>query len=193
MLPLITLEVFLNDNKIQGIYDPGANITLLNSRIIKKMGLTTQKDRNTFQTVSSRKDFSGRLFARMKIHKIEKTVEVFVVDDENFEYDILLGLDTIKNFCLKQDYDLKIYQKINLENKKDEIKYINTKAENQEYLVNFNEGIPVEQFKAKLDHLSEEKKEKIQILINKYETIVAKNKFDVGQVKDHEAHKTSGT
>lgn len=124
----------------------------------------------------------------MKIHKIEKTVEVFVVDNENFEYDILLGLDTIKNFCLKQDYDLKIYQKIDLENKEDEIKYFNTNAEKQEHLVNFNGGIPVEQFKARLDHLSEEKKERIQILINKYETIFAKNKFDVGQVKHHEAH-----
>lgn len=188
MLPLITLEVYLNDNKIQGIYDPGANITFLNSKIIKKMSLTTQKDRNTFKTVSGRKDFSGRVSAKMKIHKIEKTVEVFVVDDENFEYDILLGLDTIKNFCLKQDYDLKIYQKIDLENKEDEIKYFNTNAENQEHLVNFNGGIPVEQFKARLDHLSEEKKERIQILINKYETIFAKNKFDVGQVKHHEAH-----
>lgn len=94
----------------------------------------------------------------MKIHKIEKAVEVFVVDDENFEYDILLGLDTIKNFCLKQDYDLKIYQKIKWENKEDEIKYVNTNVKTQEHLVNFNEGIPTEQFKAKLEHLPEEKK-----------------------------------
>ena len=188
LLPLITLEVFLNDNKIQGIYDPGANVTLLNSKIIKKMGLTTQKDRNTFKTVSGRKDFAGRLSAKIRIHKIEKTMEVFAVDDENFEYDILLGLDTIKNFCLKQDYDLNIYQKINLENKEDKIKDFGTNVENQEYSLNFNEGIPVEQFKAKLDHLSEEKKKIIQTMINKYETIFAQNKFDVGQVKDHEAH-----
>jgi len=152
------------------------------------MGLTTREDRNTFRTVSGRKDFSGRLSARMRIHKIEKTVEVFVVEDENFEYDILLGLDTISNFCLKQDYNLKIYQKISLENKEEEIKNLDTKEENQEHLVNFNEGIPVEKFEAKLDHLLEERKRSIKNLINKYETVFAKNKFDVGQVKDHEAH-----
>lgn len=152
------------------------------------MGLTTREDRNTFKTVSGRKDFSGRLSAKMRIHKIEKTVEVFVVEDENFGYDILLGLDTIKNFSLKQDYDLKIYQKRNLKNVEEKIENFETKVENQENLVNFNEGIPVEQFKAKLDHLSKERKRSIENLINKYETVFAKNKFDVGQVKDHEAY-----
>lgn len=152
------------------------------------MGLITQEDKNTFKTVSGRKDFSGRLSAKMRIHKIEKTVEVFVVDDENFEYDILLGLDTIKNFYLKQDYDLTIYQKLNWENKEEEIKDFNKKRDNQEYLVNFNEGIPVEQFEAKIDHLSKNKRKNIQNLINKYETAFAKNKFDVGKVKDYEAH-----
>lgn len=88
MLPLITLEVFLNDNKIRGIYDPSANVILLNSKIIKKMGLTTREDKNSFKTVSGRKDFSGKLSARMRIYKIEKTVDVFVVDDKNFGYDI---------------------------------------------------------------------------------------------------------
>lgn len=188
MPPLITLEVFLNGKRIQGIYDPGANVTLLNSRITKKMGLTTEDDRNTFRTVGGKKNFTGRLSTRMKIHKIEKTVEVFVVDDENFEYDILLGLDTIKNFCLKQDYDLKIYQKINLEDKEEEIRNLDTNKQIQENLVNFNEGIHTEQFRAKLDHLPSEKKKRIQILIKKHETVFARNKFDVGQVKDHEAH-----
>lgn len=75
-----------------------------------------------------------------------------------------------------------------MENKEDEIKNFNTNVENQEYLVNRNEGIPVEQFEAKLDHLSENRRKSIQFLINKYETVFAKNKFDVGQVKDHEAH-----
>lgn len=151
------------------------------------MGLITREDRNTFKTVGGRKNFTGRLSVKMKIHKIEKTAEVFVVEDENFEYDILLGLDTIKNFCLKQDYDLKIYQKIKSENKEDEIKNLKTNAETQEHLVNLNEGIPTEQLKAKLDHLPKDKKERIQTLISKHETIFARNKFDVGQVKDHEA------
>ncbi|KAK2578586.1 hypothetical protein KPH14_000920 [Odynerus spinipes] len=146
------------------------------------MGLNTQEDRITFRTVGGKKNFTGRLSTKMKIHKIEKTVEVFVVDDENFEYDILLGLDTIKNFCLKQDYDLKIYQKINSENKEDEIKYFNTNTEIQEYLINFNEGIPIDQFEAKLDYLPKEKKEKIQNLIDKHETTFARNKFDVAPV-----------
>lgn len=166
---------------MNAIYDSGANVTLLNSKIVRKMQLPMKEDRNTFKTVSGRKNVSGRLGVRLRIHKIEKMVNIFVVDDENFGYDILLGLDSIKNFCLKQEYDLKIYQR------EERISKMDSSIENKEYLVNFNEGIPTEQFDAKLEHLSGEKRKKLRLLIDKYESIFAKNKFDVGKVKDHEA------
>lgn len=145
------------------------------------MQLPIKEDKNSFKTVSGRKKVSGKLDARLKVHKIEKTINMFVVEDEDFGYDILLGLDSIKNFCLKQDYDLKIYQK------EEEIAKANASIGIKEYLVNFNEGIPIERFDAKLEHLPKEKKEKVKLLIDKYKAIFAKNKFDVGKVKDHEA------
>lgn len=166
---------------MNAIYDSGANVTLLNSKIVRKIQLPMKENRNTFKTVSGRKNVSGRLGARLRVHKIKKMVNIFVVDDENFGYDILLGLDSIKNFCLKQEYDFKIYQKEEANSK------MNPSIRNKKYLDNFNKGIPTKQFDAKLEHLPEEKRKELRLLINKYESIFAKNKFDVGKMKDYEA------
>ncbi|KAK2577718.1 hypothetical protein KPH14_012879 [Odynerus spinipes] len=145
------------------------------------MQLPIIEDRNTFKTFNGRKNVAGRISARLKVHKIEKMVNMFAVEDEDFGYDILLGLDSIQKFRLKQDYDFKIYQK------EEETQKTESSTRNKEHLVNFNEGIPIEQIKGKLEHLPEEKTKEVKYLIDKYESIFAKNKFDVGKVKDHEA------
>ena len=49
----------------------------------------------------------------MKIHNIEKEIEAYIIKNDNFSYDILLGLDVIKKFHLIQDDQLKILQKMN--------------------------------------------------------------------------------
>ena len=53
--------------------------------------------------------------------------------------------------------------------------------------VNFNEYIEVDNFEAALDHLTAEQKISIFSLMKKHESIFARNKFDVGTVKNHEA------
>ncbi|XP_025997227.1 uncharacterized protein LOC113005647 [Solenopsis invicta] len=87
------------------------------------MGLTTREDRNTFKTVSGRKDFSGRLSARMRIHKIEKTVEVFVVNDENFGSfeEHMEHLEKLLQAICKEGFRLK-FIKCNFA--KNEVKYL---------------------------------------------------------------------
>ena len=47
----------------------------------------------------------------VKIFNIEKEINVFVIDEENFDYDFLVGLDCIKKFQLIQDENLNISQK----------------------------------------------------------------------------------
>jgi len=51
---------------------------------------------------------------KIKIYKIEKVVDVFIIDKQNFKYDFLIGLDIIKEFKLIQNEDLQITQKDDL-------------------------------------------------------------------------------
>jgi len=37
---------------------------------------------------------------KIKIYNIEKTMDIFVIENENFNYDFLIGLDCIKKFKL---------------------------------------------------------------------------------------------
>lgn len=43
----------------------------------------------------------------MKINKTEEEIDVFVVRNDNFTYDLIPGLDAIKKFKLKQDENLR--------------------------------------------------------------------------------------
>lgn len=53
--------------------------------------------------------------------------------------------------------------------------------------MNFNEHIEQDEFKIKLDHLNYMEKTKIEKIIDKYSTVFARNKYDIGTVKDYEA------
>ncbi|CAB0006121.1 unnamed protein product [Nesidiocoris tenuis] len=54
--------------------------------------------------------------------------------------------------------------------------------------VNYSESIDTAAFEAKMDHLNIQEQTKINDLIQKFKGVFAKDKFDVGRVKDHEAH-----
>ncbi len=54
--------------------------------------------------------------------------------------------------------------------------------------VNWNEGILLTEFDIKTEHLDENKKKAVYNLIDKYEYLFAKNKYDIGTVNDYEAH-----
>lgn len=55
------------------------------------------------------------------------------------------------------------------------------------YEINFNEGIDVNNFDIDTTYLEDDQRSKINALLDDYEHIFAKNKFDVGQVKNYEA------
>lgn len=66
------------------------------------------------------------------------------------------------------------------------IKRDNKDYENKQCSVNFNEHIEEDEFQIKLEHLNNIKKIKIEKLIEKYKTVFAKDKYDIGMV-DYEA------
>lgn len=130
---------------------------------------------------------------------MEKEINVFVIDKENFDYDFLIGLDCIRDFYLIQEENLKISQKAPQKNKIiskeikiddskktcSEIKKI-SKTHKGKYLINFNEHVEIENFKIYVNHLNCEQQLKIDKLIDNNAPVFAKNKYDVGTVT--EAH-----
>ena len=128
----------------------------------------------------------------LKIGQIEDFVDVQVVktDDHRFAYDLLLGLDAITKFKLIQDEKLNIHQRVG---EHEPLPITQRKTETgpediqNELTVNFNEYLNVDQFEANLQHLDANKKTAISELIGRFEDIFARNKFDVGRVKNHEA------
>jgi len=132
----------------------------------------------------------GLVTIKIKIFDIEEEVDVFIVDREDFE-DFLIGLDMIKKFKLTQDEELRILQEqIDKTNESNKIK-IDTAEEEKRNIeqcsVNFNEHVEEDEFQIKLEHLDKMKKKEIEKLINKHKSVFAKDKYDVGTVKDYEA------
>lgn len=190
LLPLITLEVIINQrNKCMGIYDPGANISFITLNCVKNLRLPIQDNKMTFRTIGGRHGFAGCVNLRLKVVNLEKEVELFVVNDENFKYDVLLGLDLIVRFYLNLDCGLNLYQTLP-DKPGDEPgnSHIQNTDNEQDILVNYNAGIDVSNFEAKVDHLDTDKRRAIEDLIHTYGGVFAKDKFDVGRVKDQEAH-----
>ena len=56
---------------------------------------------------------------KTKIFYIEKHVDILVIDEENFDYDFLIGLDCIQKFHLIQNENLNITQNVRNNNNKE--------------------------------------------------------------------------
>lgn len=132
------------------------------------------------RTVNGVKKTDGLITIKIKIFDLEEDVDVYVVENNDF-VDFIIGLDMIKKFKLTQNEDLQIEQK-NITNNEDKDKKVKT------YSINFNEHIETEEFKVTIDHLDNEKKIKIEQIIEEYKTIFAKDKYDIGSVREYEAH-----
>lgn len=134
---------------------------------------------------------------KIKIFDIEKSADVYIIDGKEFKYDFLIGLDIIKQFRLVQDEQLKITQKrreiveekinpINeVKNKKSTFKEV--KYEINSSSINYNEHIKEEDFQISMGNLNIQQKAEITKLIDTYKTIFAKDKYDIGTVKEYEA------
>lgn len=114
MPPLIRIKLVLNYKlEIFGIYDSGSNVSLINARLLKLKDERIKDSENTnLKTINGVRKINGMVTLKVKIFNIEKTINVFVIDKENFDYDFLIGLDCITKFGLAQNEKLKITQKV---------------------------------------------------------------------------------
>jgi len=142
--------------------------------------------------MSGEAHFVGTAIINLKIFHISHKIQVYVVDKNITNYNLLFGLDIIKLFKLRQDENLEISQapsdetplKLEAKNPKPKI------SEESENLINWNEAIPIEEFDLKVQHLDNIKRKVIYDLVDEYDTLFAKNNYDVGTVSNHEAHIT---
>lgn len=185
-----------NKKDVEAIYDTGANATYINNSIIEQIKADLFKHKSVFKTISGTDFSSSRAKLHMKLNKIEEVLDVFVVKNNTFSYDLLLGLDAIKKFKLSQDENLRIFQRVDNTNEREEIrtKTISREAfnikkikeENKE-IMKKEEYIQLEDYIENLNHLNENEKFSIIRLIEAHKSTFAKEKFDIGTVKNHEA------
>ena len=195
MPPLIKIKLLLNDTlSVFGIYDSGSNVSLINAKLLK---IRSQNDTGAIKllnlkTINGEKKTKGVVTLKIKIYNMEKCMDIFVVDKENFNHDFLIGLDCIKEFRLMQNEKLKIIQN-NKVTISDELKQQNrenptSKPPIDKCEINFNEHINTDGFETTVNHLNEHQKSEIDKLIDKYKSVFAKDKYDVGTVNQYEAH-----
>lgn len=158
---------------VAAIYDPGSNVTLINSKLVHLKCNKNEKKTN-LRTINGVYKTNGLIKIKAKILNMEDYINVFIMDSENFKYDFLIGLDCIKKFRLIQNEKLEIEQKISKSNK-------------EEYQINFNEHVEENTFNVITNHLKVNEELIIKELIDKFKNIFAKDKYDVGTVKDYEA------
>ena len=170
--------------EIEGIYDSGSQISLINSKLVR---VIKDKDINKIQikTANGVKRTNGLITIKVKIFNTEKSTDIHIVERDDFE-DFIIGLDMIKKFKLVQKEDLTIEQA-----KEINLRTVNKKNYNQDkikkYSVNFNKQIEENELKIKINHLDINKKKKIERLIEEYKKVFAKDKYDIGTVKEYEA------
>ncbi|ESN99371.1 hypothetical protein HELRODRAFT_162913 [Helobdella robusta] len=185
--------------------------SLINRKIIDILKLGLMNNRSTFKTISGFNFSSARANIVVKVGNLTDNLNTYVVKNNNFSYDLLLGLDAIKKFKLIQDENFNILQRINKNKiikieerdkmnnnhnmvKSDELtdnQFNLQKAEKNNLIkiseVNFNENMNNTICK-NLDYIKDENRRKdILNLINKYKHMFAKDKYDVGKVKSKEA------
>ncbi len=134
----------------------------------------------------------GTAYLEVKVFDITRQVALFIIDPKVSKYDFILGLDLISVFKLNLNHELKLTQSSSDgANSNNNITLLSSTDETNENSinneVNFNEFIPTELFEAKIDHLDDDKKKILENLIDEFSTVFAKDAYDVGTVKDHEA------
>lgn len=183
-------------------------MSLINAKLLKIKGENTENLQNiSLKTINGAGKPKGMITLKVKIYNIEKMMKVFIVDSENFRYDFLIGLDCIEKFKLTQTEDLRIIQNQDFQNHESG-NYLNKEAENhmnvnipvlsgdieenihnlRKYEVNFNKHLNTEEFEIMVNNLDLYEQSEIDKLLNKYKSVFAKDKYDIGTVKDYEAH-----
>lgn len=131
---------------------------------------------SSFKMVSGYGSIFGIAKIKVKIFQKTKEVLIFVLDSPDFNHNFLIGLDLIKEFGLCQDSNLNIVQSFQTRNFAE-----NRIKKSNPIVVNFL------QLQADLGQLDYHQARSLLSVINEFNRAFAKDKFDVGQIKNHEA------
>lgn len=108
---MIKVKILLEDElEVNGTYDPGSQISLINPKLIKIKYKTQDVNKIFLKTVNGVTHTKGLVTMKIKIFDMEEYIDVFIAQTDDFE-DFLIGLDIIKKFKLIQDENLQISQK----------------------------------------------------------------------------------
>jgi len=75
-----------------------AQISLINSKLVKIKNLVKKNFSSTIKTISGRGKTDGLITLKANILNITEKINAFIYKNEDFNYDMILGLDTIKRF-----------------------------------------------------------------------------------------------
>lgn len=82
----------MNDKlEINGVYDSGSNVSLINSKFLKIKGQGNSLNKADLVTINGVKKASGLTNLKIKIFEMEKNVDVFIIDEQDFKHEFLIG------------------------------------------------------------------------------------------------------
>lgn len=93
--------------EVKGLYDPGSRITVINAKLLNKE-LIKNKKNYQLKTISGWGRSYGFIKLNAEINGIKRILNAFVYDNENFNFDLILGLDSVQRFGLTHDENLNI-------------------------------------------------------------------------------------
>lgn len=178
--------------QIYGIYDSGSNVSLINSKLLRIKNYDGEIRNNAnLITINGVKKTKGLTTIKIKIFDKEEKADVYIIDGEDFKYDFLIGLDIIKQFELTQNEKLEVRQKVEEIPKQEKVEKKDNPNEETNNTrpcsINFNEHVKESDFKINMGNLDTQQKTEINQLIDKYNSIFARDKYDVGTVREYEA------
>ena len=92
--------VNIKNKQFHAVYDSGSTVSLINQKILDDLYIKFFKNKNLLKTISGESFSSERAFIKFKINNIEKRIRFYVIKNDNFKFQLLLGLDAIREFHL---------------------------------------------------------------------------------------------
>lgn len=153
----IRFQGIKSDEKMRIQLDTGADVSILNPNLVKKLKIKTTPSTQRFKAVSHIGKFAGTVDLVTKIGKIEDKVTFLIPDDKTTPS--LLGREDMLRFNLKIGEQLKVSRKASTD--KDPLHFFASTT-------------------------LEDNDQSIKELLNKYQEIVPSHKYDVGTFKSEE-------
>lgn len=190
------MSVKLNNNKnVEAVYDSGSQISLIKDNILNKLKHKLKESNIFIKSLAGCSFSNQRATLKLTIGNISKRFEFCLIKENEFRYDILLGLDAIRTFRLNQDADLNIFQINDNDNSKLILNKKNNKILKSDCnLIEINlieSDLNRDELLSELKEIDTDVKEKskkemiIKMLIQERNAF-ATNKFNVKQYEDAE-------